>query len=281
MILDGKSLSDKILENIKDEIIQNNFSPSLAVVLVGDDEASKLYVSVKEKVCQKVGIKSVVKRFDKNITENELIREIESLNQDASVHAILVQLPLPNHINKFNVINSISPNKDVDGFTIHNTGCIDMGLEPYCYPCTPKGIIRILKEYNIPIEGKHAVVIGRSDIVGKPLARMLLNLNATVTQCHSKTVNLENYTKQADILISAVGKPKFITSGMVKKGAVVIDVGISRVDGKLFGDVDLENVKNIASYITPVPKGIGPMTIAMLMENTYELYKYQTELQLN
>ena len=273
MILDGKSLSEKILDNLKSEIEQNNYKPTLAVVLAGNNPASEVYVSVKEKACNKLGIKSLVKKFDDDVKEEELLKEITKLNSDKDIDGILVQLPLPKGINTDKIINSISPEKDVDGFTLHNTGCILSGQKPYCYPCTPKGILRILDEYNIQIEGKHVVITGRSNIVGKPLAQMMLNRNATVTVCHSKTKNLSEHTKQADILVSAVGKPYFITSDMVKENAVVIDVGISRVDDKLKGDVNFEEVSQKASYITPVPKGVGPMTISSLMENTLELHK--------
>ena len=273
MIIDGKSLSEKILNNLKTEIEQKNYKPTLAVILVGNNPASEVYVSVKEKACNKLGIKSILIKLDQNITEQELLNEISKLNSDKDVDGILVQLPLPEHIDNNKIINAISPDKDVDGFTLYNTGCILSGQNPYCYPCTPKGIIRLLDEYNIEIEGKNVVIIGRSNIVGKPVAQMLLNRNATVTICHSKTQNLQEHTKKADILIAAVGKPYFVTSDMVKENAVVIDVGISRVDGKLKGDVNFEDVSKIASYITPVPKGVGPMTISSLMENTLELYK--------
>lgn len=273
MILDGKALSEKILNNLKTEIEQNNYKPTLAVVLVGNNPASEVYVSVKEKACNKIGIKSIVYKFEESTSEQILLEKFDELNNDSSIDGILVQLPLPAHIDKTKVIECISPQKDVDGFTLYNTGCISSGQEPYCYPCTPKGIIRILDEYNIQIEGKHVVIVGRSNIVGKPLAQMMLNKNATVTVCHSKTSNLSEHTKQADILVAAVGKPYFITSDMVKDNAVVIDVGISRIDGKLKGDVNFEDVSQKASYITPVPKGVGPMTISSLMENTLELHK--------
>ena len=273
IILDGKGLSEKVLENIKKEIEKNDYKPTLAVILVGDDPASQIYVSVKEKACEKIGIKSLTCRFSSDISNDELYKKIDELNNNDDVDAILVQLPLPKHIDKTEVINRISPEKDVDGFTYYNTARVNMGLKPYCYPCTPKGIIKLLDEYNIQIEGKHVVVVGRSDIVGKPTASMFLNRNATVTVCHSRTKNLSETTKQADILVSAIGKPYFITKDMVKENAVIIDVGISRVDGKLKGDVNFEDVFEKVSHITPVPKGIGPMTIASLMENTLELYK--------
>lgn len=273
IILDGKGLSEKILENIKNEIENHNYKPTLAVILVGDDPASQIYVSVKEKACEKIGIKSLTCRFSSDISNDELYKKIDELNNNDDVNAILVQLPLPKHIDKTEVVNRISPEKDVDGFTYYNTARVNMGLKPYCYPCTPKGIIKLLDEYNIQIEGKHVVVVGRSDIVGKPTASMFLNRHATVTVCHSRTKNLSEITKQADILVSAIGKPYFITKDMVKENAVIIDVGISRVDGKLKGDVNFEDVFEKVSNITPVPKGIGPMTIASLMENTLELYK--------
>ena len=271
-ILDGKSLSEKILDELKQEISENNYTPTLAVILAGNDPASEIYVNVKEKACNKLGIKSVVLKFD-NITEEKLLEKIEELNQNKEIDAILVQLPLPENINKFKVINAIRADKDVDGFTVHNVGCLSLGITPYCYPCTPKGIMRILEEYNIEIAGKNVVVIGRSDIVGKPVAHMLLNKNATVTHCHSKTKDLKEITKTADILVCAVGKPHFITKDMVKENSVIIDVGISRIDGKLKGDIDFENVLDKVGYITPVPKGVGPMTIASLMQNTVELHK--------
>ena len=273
VILDGKGLSEKILDGLAVEIKENGYTPTLAVVLVGNNPASEVYVSVKEKACKRIGINSVIVKFDDNVAEKELLNKIEELNNDSNIDGILVQLPLPKHINNFNVINKISPDKDVDGFTVYNVGCIALGVKPYCYPCTPKGILKIFDEYGINVEGKNVTVIGRSNIVGKPMANLLLNLNATVTHCHSKTLSLEEKTKNADIIISAVGNPKFITADMVKDNAVVIDVGIFRLEGKLVGDIDFETVSEKASYITPVPKGVGPMTIASLMENTVELYK--------
>ena len=211
--------------------------------------------------------------------EKDLIDKIEELNSDKNVNAILVQMPLPKHINPLKIIETISPQKDVDCFHPYNVGNISIGKKSYVYPCTPKGIIRLLEYYDIKIEGKHAVVIGRSNIVGRPLSQMLINENATVTLCHSKTKNLSEITKTADILISAVGKPNLVTENMVKDGVVIIDVGMNRLEnGKLCGDVDFENVKDKASYITPVPGGVGPMTICSLMVNTYDLFKYQNSL---
>lgn len=275
IIIDGKGVADKITEQLKQKISQLQDKPHLAVIQIGNNAASTLYVNLKKKKAGEIGIKSTVISLDENIAEKELICKIEELNNDNSVHAVLVQLPLPKHINENNIIKAIAPNKDVDGFTAQNTGDLFNGIKPKAYPCTPKGVLKLLKEYNIEIQGKHAVVVGRSNIVGKPLAIMLLNEHATVTICHSKTKNLPEITKQADILISAVGK-KVIFKDMVKKDAVVIDVGIFKDENnKTTGDVDFENVKEIAAYITPVPKGVGPMTIACLMENTIELYEQQ------
>ncbi len=275
VVIDGKSLSERIINNLKD----TNISPTLAVILVGNNPASEIYVRNKEKSCEKAGIVSKLFKYDEDIQEKELLEKICQLNNDDAIDAILVQLPLPDHIDENKITKSILPEKDVDGFTPVNIGLLASGLKPYAYPCTPKGIMTILKEYNINPDGKHAVVVGRSNIVGKPLSIMLLNANATVTTCHSHTKNLKDITKTADILVAAVGKPKFITAEMVKEGAVVIDVGISRIDGKLCGDVDFENVSGKTSFITPVPKGVGPMTIASLMENTVELYKNRQKIR--
>lgn len=275
VVIDGKSLSERIINNLKD----TNISPTLAVILVGNNPASEIYVRNKEKSCEKAGIVSKLFKYDEDIQEKELLEKICQLNNDDTIDAILVQLPLPDHIDENKITKAILPEKDVDGFTPVNIGLLASGLKPYAYPCTPKGIMTILKEYNINPDGKHAVVVGRSNIVGKPLSIMLLNANATVTTCHSHTKNLKDITKTADILVAAVGKPKFITAEMVKEGAVVIDVGISRIDGKLCGDVDFENVSGKTSFITPVPKGVGPMTIASLMENTVELYKNRQKIR--
>lgn len=273
VIIDGKHVAEKITAELKQKVLQMQKKPHLAVIQVGDNTASNIYVNLKQKKAEEIGIKSTVIKLPENITEQELIKEINELNEDKSVHAILVQLPLPKHINEKNIIKTISPKKDVDGFTAQNTGDLLNGMIPSAYPCTPKGVLRLLKEYNIAIDGKHAVIVGRSNIVGKPLAIMLLNNNATVTICHSKTKNLTQITKQADILISAVGK-KIIFKDMVKENAVVIDIGIFKDEnGKTTGDVDFDNVKEITSFITPVPKGVGPMTIASLMENTIELFE--------
>lgn len=270
-ILDGKALSKKILEDLTQKVSLLERKPHLAVILVGDNEASKLYVGMKEKRANNIGIQSEVITYPQNTTEDVVLEKINELNQDDSVDAILVQMPLPEHIDSHNIIEAIDPKKDVDSFTIENAGKIATKLEPYCYPCTPTGIIRLLDEYNIEIEGKNVVIVGRSNIVGHPMAQMMLNRNATVTICHSRTKNLKENTLTADILISAVGKAKLITKDMVKNGAVVVDVGTSKFEGKLCGDVDFENVKDLTSYISPVPGGVGPMTIASLMMNTYLL----------
>ena len=273
VILDGKKLRDKILEELKTRLEKYTLKPTLVVILVGDNPASKIYVNNKKKTAENLGINSIVINYPSDVSEQVLLDKINELNTDKNVTAILVQLPLPEHIDKFRVINAISPKKDVDGFTPENSGRLFTGEEPYVYPCTPKGIIRILDEYKIPIEGKHAVIVGRSNIVGKPLAQMLLNRNATVTICHSRTENLPDITKTADILVSAVGG-KIIGINMIKSNCVVIDVGIFKDEnGKTRGDVDFASIAPLTSYITPVPGGVGPMTIAMLMSNTVELFE--------
>lgn len=276
-ILDGKALSKEIQEEVRFEVENLSKKPHLAVILVGEDSASQIYVNIKHKTCERLGIKSTVVNLPENTTEEELIKKVRELNNDKDVNAILIQLPLPAHITANNCIKEISPIKDVDGFTPENLGAILRGQEPFAYPCTPFGILTILKRYNIQISGKHAVVVGRSNIVGKPVSLMLLKENATVTMCHSKTEHLAQITKTADILISATGK-RIITKDMVKEGATVIDVGIIRnSEGKLEGDVDFEGVKDVAGYITPVPGGVGPMTIASLMKNTLHLFYKQEQ----
>lgn len=275
VILDGKKLRNKLLENLKAEIAAYKVKPSLAVILVGEDPASKIYVNNKRKTAEELGITSTVITYAEDISEEVLLAKIKELNSDPSVNAVLVQLPLPKHINKQNVINAISPEKDVDCFTLENSGRLETGSEPYVYPCTPNGILLLLEEYGIDLDGKQVVVVGRSNLVGKPMALLALERNATVTICHSHTKNLENITKTADILISAAGAP-LIKENMVKEGCVVVDVGIFRGEnGKLRGDVDFEKVASKASFISPVPGGVGPMTIASLMLNTVVLYKKQ------
>lgn len=272
-ILDGKKLRDKIIENLKAKVDTFEEKPTLVVILVGDNPASKIYVNNKKKMAEKIGIHSEVINYPANITEAELLNKIEELNNNKKVTAILVQLPLPKHISKDNVMNKIIPSKDVDGFTPYNFGKLFSGETPTVYPCTPKGILLLLDEYNIEIEGKHVVIVGRSNIVGKPLSQMMLNKNATVTICHSHTKNLSQITKTADILVSAVGK-NIIEGEMLKTDCVIVDVGIFKDEnGKTRGDVDFESASKIASFISPVPGGVGPMTIASLMLNTVELFE--------
>jgi len=274
IILDGKKLRDKILTELKEKIDKFEKKPTLVVILVGDDPASQIYVNNKKKTAEKIGINSVVLNYPENTTEQELLDKINELNNDNKVTAILVQLPLPKHISKENIINAINPQKDVDGFTPYNFGKLFSGEIPYVYPCTPKGILLLLEEYNITISGKHIVIIGRSNIVGKPLSQMLLNKNATITVCHSHTENLAEITKTADILISAVGKNIIEGEKFLKPGCVVVDVGIFKDStGRTRGDVDFEKASEIASYISPVPGGVGPMTITSLMLNTVELFE--------
>jgi len=277
-ILDGKKLREKILADLALKVAKFPQKPTLVVILAGDNPASKIYVNNKKKTAEKLGINSIVINYPSDVTELELLKKIEELNNDKTVTAILVQLPLPEHISKEKIINAINPNKDVDGFTPYNFGRLFSGEKPVVYPCTPKGILLLLDEYNIELEGKHAVVIGRSNIVGRPMSQMLLNRNATVTICHSHTKNLENITKTADIIISAAGK-NIIEGKMLKPGCVVVDVGIFKDEnGKTRGDADFESVSQTASYISPVPGGVGPMTITSLMLNTVELFELGLDL---
>ena len=270
-ILDGKAVSLKVKESVKvraDELKKFGIEPTLAVILVGEDKASQTYVRAKEKACNEYGIKSVAHRLSENTTRNELLALINVLNLDDSIHGILVQLPLPKHIDTNVVLAAIDPRKDVDGFHAVNVGKLVSGLDGFV-PCTPLGVMEILKEYGIDVAGLNAVVIGRSNIVGKPMANLLLNASATVTVTHSKTKNLKEICKNADLIVAAIGKPFFLKADMVKDGAVVVDVGINRLDdGRLVGDVDFDEVAPKCSYITPVPGGVGPMTIAMLLNNT-------------
>lgn len=274
-LMNGKEVAEQIKLQVKEEISALDIKPTLAVIVVGDNPASKVYVNNKKKACEYVGIQSLECIFPEDATEAELIQIIDELNESSCVSGILVQLPLPEHINPDVVIERITPEKDVDGFTAINTGKLWLGKYDLA-PCTALGVIELLDYYHIDIAGKHCVIVGRSNIVGKPISALMLERNATVTVCHSKTQNLSDITRKADILIAAVGKPKFIKWGMVKEGAVVIDVGINRDEtGKLCGDVafdrtpdDGEGVADKSSYITPVPGGVGPMTVAMLMKNT-------------
>ncbi|MCK5211269.1 bifunctional methylenetetrahydrofolate dehydrogenase/methenyltetrahydrofolate cyclohydrolase FolD [Candidatus Parcubacteria bacterium] len=268
LLLDGKKISQEIKNELKKEIKESKLSPGLAVVLVGENPASVIYTKHKKKACAEVGIKSFSYELPHETTQYELEELIEKLNLDKKIHGILVQLPLPEQINAQKIIASIDPKKDVDGFHPLNVGKLMLGL-PGFRSATPLGIIELIKRYNLDLVGQHAVIVGRSNIVGKPLAQLLLQEHATVTICHSKTKNLPEITAQADILVAALGRPQFIKKDMVKKGAVVIDVGMNRLDnGKLVGDVDFDEVKNIVEAITPVPGGVGPMTIAALLMNT-------------
>jgi len=269
-ILDGKMLAKKIKDYLRErveELKQNEIFPKLAVIMVGNDSASKIYVKNKSIACEEIGIEYEEYLLKENTTMDELLELINKLNNDRTVNGILLQSPIPKGLDINEAFKAIAPEKDVDGFNPCNVGKLCLGQDAFI-SCTPYGIIKLLEEYGIEIEGKDAVVVGRSNIVGKPMMQCLLNKNATVTICHSKTIKLDRVTKKADILVVAIGKPKFITKDMVKEGAIVIDVGINRgEDGKLCGDVDFEEVSKIASYITPVPGGVGPMTIAMLMHN--------------
>ncbi len=277
IIIDGKQLAQTIRNQVKldVEILVEKYGkiPHLTVILIGDDPASETYVSGKEKACLKAGIKSSIIHKDNNISEEELFGLIDDLNADKDVDGILLQLPIPKHLDSDKIIARILPEKDVDGFTPINVAKLSMG-HPGLIPCTPKGIMWMLKEYHIDVEGKHCVVIGRSQIVGKPMAALLLKANGTVTVCHSRTKELHKVAKLGDILIVAIGKPNLVDKTFVKKGAVVIDVGTSRVDGKLTGDVLFESAQENAGFITPVPGGVGPMTIACLLENTLTCYRY-------
>ena len=270
-IIDGKLVSAAVRESVAKEVAElkkKGIAPTLAVILVGNDPASAVYVKNKQKACIETGITPIQITMPENTEETELLSKIDELNADDSVHGILVQLPLPSHISEKKVIERISPKKDVDAFTHDSVGRIVEGKYSFL-PCTPAGIMKLLEYYNVDIQGKECVIVGRSNIVGKPMALLMLNASGTVTVCHSKTKNLSEVTKRADILVVAIGKAEFVTADMVKDGAVVVDVGINRMpDGKLKGDVEFEGVSKIASLITPVPGGVGPMTISMLMQNT-------------
>lgn len=272
MILDGKKVSQKILEGVRGVNKERNIIPKLVVFLLGDNPASQVYVNNKKKAAEYVGIECKIQKLPSETTEDELLRRIDEQNKDPQTTGIIVQLPLPEHINKNLIAEAISPKKDVDGFNPVNVGRLAIGSEPYFYPATPQGIIMLLDEYNIELEGKNAVIIGRSNIVGKPMAQMLLRRNVTVTVCHSYTKDIDNIIKTADIVISAVGK-KIVRCKMVNKNSVIIDVGIFRdSNGKLTGDVDFDYVSDSVKFISPVPGGVGPMTIASLMYNASKIY---------
>lgn len=279
-VISGLDVAKQLRQEMKSEVTQlreQGIIPKLVVILIGDDPASHSYVRGKEKASDEVGIASVIKRMESNITEADLLQEITQLNNDDTVNGILVQLPLPEHIDEQKVIEAITPDKDVDGFHPINIGRMMVGQDTFL-PCTPYGILTLLRRKNIEISGSSAVIIGRSNIVGKPMGQLLLNENATVTYCHSRTKDLASYTKNADILIVAIGKEHAIDASFVKPGAAVIDVGVNRTsEGKLTGDVDFEAVKEVASFITPVPRGVGPMTITMLLANTIKAAKRRNE----
>ncbi|MCI5599153.1 MAG: bifunctional methylenetetrahydrofolate dehydrogenase/methenyltetrahydrofolate cyclohydrolase FolD [Ruminococcus sp.] len=281
IIIDGKKVSAQVKEQVRietEELVKKGIKPGLAVIIVGDDPASRVYVNNKKKACEKVGFLSKEFALPATTTQEELLALVNELNEDKEINGILCQLPLPKGLDEKAVIEAISPLKDVDAFHASNVGKIMIGDYDFL-PCTPAGVMEMLHSYNIPVEGKECVVIGRSNIVGKPMAMLLLHENGTVTITHSRTKNLKEVTKRADILVAAIGKPKFVTADMVKEGAVVIDVGMDRDEnGKLCGDVDFENVKEKCSAITPVPGGVGPMTIAVLMKNTLKACKIQNNL---
>ncbi|QYF85132.1 bifunctional methylenetetrahydrofolate dehydrogenase/methenyltetrahydrofolate cyclohydrolase FolD [Brevibacterium sp. PAMC21349] len=281
-LINGKEIAESVRQEISKEVQQlreKNIVPGLAVILVGDNQASQTYVRNKQKACEDLGMHSVLIKKPAELSQEELIQSIAELNQDDSIHGILVQLPLPGHIQEKAIIEAISPEKDVDGFHPINIGRMMTGQDAFL-PCTPYGVMVMLEYIDYDLEGKHVVIVGRSNIVGKPAGQLFLNANATVTYCHSRTKDLAYYTKQADVVVAAVGKRDTITSDHIKEGAIVIDVGMNRNDeGKLCGDVAFDEVKNKASYITPVPKGVGPMTITMLMKNTVK--SAQKALELN
>ena len=281
-ILDGKKCSQEILDKIKEKVDNlknsNKRVPGLAVIIVGNNPASKIYVNSKVKACEKVGFYSKAIFLDENISQAELLEIIQALNNDENIDGILVQLPLPKHLNEDEICNAIDTSKDVDGFKAENLGKVMLGKEDGMVPCTPQGIMYLLDSIkDINLYGMNGVVIGRSNIVGKPISSLLINRGVTTTVCNSRTKNIEDVLRNADIIIAALGKPKFLKENMVKEGAIIIDVGINRVDGKLCGDVDFENVSKLASFITPVPGGVGPMTIAMLLNNTLRAYDKRGE----
>lgn len=275
-ILDGKLVSKKIQEELKKEVSSLSTKPCLLVILVGHDQASQIYVASKEKACKRVGMESKTIVLEDDISQKELIKIIQKANNDKNIHGILVQLPLPKYMDEKAVVGAIDPMKDVDGLHAYNQGKLMLG-EPGLVPCTPKGIMRLLDEYHVNLQGKNALVIGRSILVGKPVAQLLLQRSATVTVAHSKTTNLKELCQKMDIIVCAVGKPKTITEDMVKDGAIIVDVGINRVLGNIVGDVDYLSVAPKTSRITPVPGGVGPMTIACLLENVLEAYHLQNK----
>lgn len=276
-IIDGKAISEQLRDKLREEVAslsERGAKPCLAVIIVGEDPASKVYVRNKERACKQLGMDSILLRLPESTTQEELLGEVRRLNADRAVNGVLVQLPLPAHLDEQAVLREISPEKDVDGFHAVNAGRLMQG-ERCTVACTPAGCLDLIRSTGVKIEGAEAVVVGRSNIVGKPMAMLLLQNNATVTICHSRTRNLAEVTRRADILVAAVGRPRMITGDMIKPGAVVIDVGINRVDGKLVGDVDFESAQEVAGWITPVPGGVGPMTITGLMRNTIAATRMQ------
>ena len=276
-IIDGKAISEQLRDKLREEVAalsERGAKPCLAVIIVGEDPASKVYVRNKERACKQLGMDSILLRLPESTTQEELLGEVRRLNADRAVNGVLVQLPLPAHLDEQAVLREISPEKDVDGFHAVNAGRLMQG-ERCTVACTPAGCLDLIRSTGVKIEGAEAVVVGRSNIVGKPMAMLLLQNNATVTICHSRTRNLAEVTRRADILVAAVGRPRMITGDMIKPGAVVIDVGINRVDGKLVGDVDFESAQELAGWITPVPGGVGPMTITGLMRNTIAATRMQ------
>jgi methylenetetrahydrofolate dehydrogenase (NADP+)/methenyltetrahydrofolate cyclohydrolase len=275
-LLNGQKIADKIRNKLKIEIediqVKTGKIPGLATILVGENSASKIYIRIKHKACEEIGIYSRNIELKENVSNGVVLQEIDKLNADESIHGILLQLPLPEHIDSLEIMNKINPRKDVDGFHPNNMGNLLIGKEK-CIPCTPKGILTLLKEYQINIKGKDALIINHSNVLGKPLALLWINRNATVSVCHEFTEDLMKFTKTADIIVIGIGKAKFLKKEMIKDGAIIIDVGINRINGKLCGDVDFEDVKNKVAAITPVPGGVGPMTVASLMENTVLAFK--------
>lgn len=275
-VLDGKSIKIEVLDELRDEVSMMEEKPNFVVIQVGNNEASNVYIKQKAKMAEYVGYGYTHLKLDEDISEEELLCKIDELNKDDNIHGIMVQMPLPEHIDTYRIQNAVLPMKDIDGLSDMNAGLLFHGKDAL-FSCTPYGVMELLKRYNIEIEGRHAVVVGRSNLVGKPMATMLTNAGATVTLCHSKTKDLAKYTQDADILVVTVGKPKLITEDMVSEGTTVIDVGITRLDTGLCGDVDYENVSKKAEYITPVPGGVGPMTVAMLGMNVLKAYKMQRD----
>lgn len=273
-LLDGEKVSKEMMENVKKKVASLDKNPELAVILIGEDKASQIYVNIKSKRCKEVGMESHKYELHESVSEEEVLKLIDELNNDPNINGILVQLPIPYHLPRNKILRAVDPSKDVDGFNPENIGKLIIGEEGL-FPCTAVGVIKLLEHYNVELAGKEAVVVGNSVIVGNPTAQLLLKKGATVTVCHRKTKDLKEHTSKADIIVSAVGKRNLITSDMIKEGAVIVDVGIVREQDKIYGDIDFENVKEKCSFITPVPGGVGPMTVACLLENTLIAYRLQ------